>query len=123
MSTSHWSHFGNSTLHDSEKICAYISIGILVFFTLEHILLLLCDGVMSYIKYPFHLLDLLVVLISLGFECLAKKEVAMGTGILIIARSWRFMRVVHGVVEIDHSGSEGNAGGKDAKGEGDENVL
>ena len=98
-----YNHFGDHKLHKAEEICAYSSMSILLFFTGEHILLLIADGIIGYISHPFQVLDLVVVLVSLGFEALAKREVAMGTGILIIARSWRFMRVVHGVVEIDHS--------------------
>ena len=102
-------HFGNHEIELAEETCAYISVGILSLFALEHIILIICDGFHNYFRFPFQVLDLFVVLVSLGFETLAKKDVAMGTGVLIIARSWRFMRVVHGVVEIDHS--EGHAGG------------
>jgi len=87
-------HFGNHDLHTAEVYLAYVSIGILGIFFIEQ-LLLIAELKSEYCK-PMFVLDFCVILSSLVLEILV---VGMAvTGLLVLARTWRFARVAHGMV-------------------------
>jgi hypothetical protein len=88
-------HFGNHSLHDAEKILTYISIGILVFFFIEQIFLIV-ELRSEYCK-PMFLLDFFVIVSSLAIEIIVS-NFSVG-GLLVLARTWRFGRIAHGVFE------------------------
>jgi len=96
-------HFGNPTLHDTEIILTYISMGILSLFLLEQFTLIwyLKD---QYFKNPLFLLDIFVISVSLTLE-IVHMSAGLG-GMLVMARTWRFARVAHGMVEGSHQVDE-----------------
>lgn len=87
-------HFGDHTLHDAEKTLAYISMGILAIFLVEQLLLMM-ELKAEYCK-PMFLLDFAVITSSLALE-IVLVDMHM-VGLLVLARTWRFARVGHGVV-------------------------
>ena len=89
-------HYGNTKLEKLEHQLEYVSIAILSFFALEIILAVIAEGKVFF-SNPLHCLDVVVVTVSLYFE-LDGHDVS--SGILVLVRSWRFLRIVHGVVEI-----------------------
>jgi len=98
-------HFGNHDLHSAEVYLAWISVGILGFFLVEQVAMIL-ELQSEYCK-PMFLLDLFVIVSSLLLEILVM-NMAVG-GLLVLARMWRFARVGHGVFasreqieEIEH---------------------
>lgn len=93
-------HFGNHTLHDVEKVLAYISIGILVIFFIEQLLDIAAMR-WNYFSNKMHVLDFVVILVSLALEILVT-HLPLG-GLLIVVRVWRFTRTAHGTVELKHS--------------------
>mmetsp|Transcript_104894 Transcript_104894/g.197668 ORF Transcript_104894/g.197668 Transcript_104894/m.197668 type:complete len:312 (+) Transcript_104894:38-973(+) len=93
-------HFGNHSLHDVEKVLAYISIGILVIFFIEQLLDIAGMGV-DFFKNRMHVMDLVVIIISLALEVLVTTLPL--SGLLIVVRVWRFSRTAHGTQELKHS--------------------
>ena len=54
---------------------------------------------MEFFQKPMEIMDFFVVALSLYFE-LAKDTFA--AGVLLLSRTWRFVRVIHGMVELEH---------------------
>nr|AQA27241.1 LPHV1 [Lingulodinium polyedra]AQA27242.1 LPHV1 [Lingulodinium polyedra] len=95
----HHPHFGNHSLHDAEKILAYISIGILVIFIIEQLLLIAAMRG-AYFREKLMVLDGFVITLSLLLEILVT-NLPLG-GLLVVARIWRFARAGHGTMEGSH---------------------
>mmetsp|Transcript_130778 Transcript_130778/g.406675 ORF Transcript_130778/g.406675 Transcript_130778/m.406675 type:complete len:290 (-) Transcript_130778:183-1052(-) len=82
-------HFGNHTLHDVEKICAYVSMAILSIFLVEQVLRIVATRG-SYLRSPLHILDIFVIGTSLALEILVT-HLPLG-GLVVLGRIWRFAR-------------------------------
>jgi len=92
------SHFGNHDIHLAEVNLTYISVGILTVFFIEQLLLII-ELKSEYCK-PMFILDLFVISSSLALELfvILSGKVGSGSGLLVMARTWRFARVGHGVM-------------------------
>jgi len=93
----------NEWLHHVHVAFFSITVAILSLFLIEHILLMICLGVKVFFQHVFYVVDLLVVSISFVLEIvffsLQDELLSTVTGILVLVRVWRFIRVGHGVVE------------------------
>jgi len=110
---SHMGHYGDHMLHELVEITEYASMSILAIFFLENMMLVLANGT-EFFMNPWHALDLIVVVVSLGFELegmFGNNEAGGAVGLLVIARSWRFIRIGHGIHEMDASEEEAGIGG------------
>jgi len=91
--------FGNHDLHTAEITLAKISAAILVVFLIEQMILMTELG-FEYFK-PMFVLDFFVICSSLAVEMLLITNawgVGASSGLLVIARVWRFARVGHGML-------------------------
>ena len=86
-----------------QQVIIMISVVILSIFLLDNLGLLWANG-MDFLRNPFCVLDLFVVIVSIYFE------MSHGgndwVGILVMARSWRFIRIGHGLYELNHGEHE-----------------
>ncbi len=90
-------HYGDHALHEAEQVLTWVSISILIVFLIENVLVLLSEG-SGYLDTPMHALDFIVVALSLYFELGSRTFAAT---ILLISRTWRFIRMVHGTHVLD----------------------
>eukprot|EP00039_Didymoeca_costata_P021203 m.343758 g.343758 ORF g.343758 m.343758 type:complete len:208 (-) comp23256_c0_seq1:134-757(-) len=88
-------HFVDEDLEMAEKAMFYTSLAILSYFILEGLLLIVVYQV-QYFKRKMDMFDLVVVCISLALEVLYGGN---GSGLIILARLWRFLRIEHGMKE------------------------
>lgn len=88
--------FGKDSLKDAEEGLAKVSIAILCVFLFEHVLLLTAMG-RNYFKHFFYLFDVVIISTSLALEIVFQNQPE--AGLLIVARVWRFVRIVHGFAE------------------------
>mmetsp|Transcript_19419 Transcript_19419/g.23226 ORF Transcript_19419/g.23226 Transcript_19419/m.23226 type:complete len:367 (+) Transcript_19419:223-1323(+) len=90
-------------LVDVEIKLATVSAIILGLFALENLLLIPAIG-MDYIRHPLHLIDGIVVGLSLWIEIQAiQHHFAHVEGSwVILVRLWRFVRIGHGAYELSH---------------------
>ena len=95
-------HYGTSLLHETEENLKWLSIGILGIFIFENLCVLISEGA-EYFSTPMHAVDLIVVIVSLYFELAANTFAAT---ILLLSRTWRFIRMVHGIIEITEEEEE-----------------
>mmetsp|Transcript_2238 Transcript_2238/g.5103 ORF Transcript_2238/g.5103 Transcript_2238/m.5103 type:complete len:307 (+) Transcript_2238:247-1167(+) len=93
------SHPGNQSLEEAAHILEYFSVAILCIFALDNILLLVANG-KNYFKNPLYVFDAVVVFLAIIFETALSDAVAVG--IIVVIRSWRFVRIGHGVYETTH---------------------
>jgi hypothetical protein len=96
-------------LHDTEIILTYVSVVILAVFFVEQLLLIYELG-KDWCKAMF-VLDMFVIMSSMAIEILiltisGKLPVSATAGLLVLARTWRFARVGHGVFEATEHVSE-----------------
>lgn len=107
----HMGHYGHHSLHEWCHLTEYLSVAILGVFLLENLGLIVANGC-QFFKNPWHVLDIVVVVVSLAFEL---REMIPGAddegdgeavGLLVLARSWRFIRIGHGVHEMDETEEE-----------------
>lgn len=67
-------------------------------------------GFRRWVRTPLHLMDLIIVAISLVLEVVAitisETAVEVG-GLLVVFRLWRVVRVMHAVGEVEHKKHEG----------------
>jgi hypothetical protein len=94
--------YGDHGLHNAEIGCMWASVGILCIFLLELLLLMYGMGKEFFTK-PMECADLVIVVISLYFE-LAKDSFA--AAVLLLSRTWRFVRFMHGIFELDDDDSD-----------------
>jgi hypothetical protein len=95
-------HYGDDRYEEIEEILVIISITILSVFGLEIMLSLIGEG-WSYLYNPLHCMDVVVISLGLYFEIVKEGLI---TELLIIARLWRFTRLIHGAYEVSASGGE-----------------
>jgi hypothetical protein len=95
-------HYGQHWMHEMAHQMELLSIIILVIFLAENLLLIIANG-LRFFTNCWHTLDIVVVVISLVFELQAVfgegEEAAVG--LMVVARSWRFIRLGHGITEIN----------------------
>jgi hypothetical protein len=102
-SLDHLGHYGAHSLHEWAELMEYLSLTILLVFLLENVLLLIANGY-KFLRNPWHTLDLVVVVVSIGFELDAIMVTGDNAvvGLVVLARLWRFIRIGHGLHEILH---------------------
>jgi len=93
-----------------------MSVAILCVFLAENVGLLYGEG-LEFFHKPMEIMDFVVVCLSLYFELMKDTFAA---GVLLLSRTWRFVRVIHGMIELKHEkqeegGREGEERGKVAK--------
>lgn len=89
-------HYGDHTIHTYEHNLEIASIAILSIFALELLMSIIGEGEVFF-HNPLHILDVIVVSISMYFEIGGNTTAAE---VIVLVRCWRFLRIVHGVVEI-----------------------
>lgn len=76
---------------------------ILSLFMVELILLISALTPCVFFKQVFYVLDLFIVTVSIGLEVTFHKigddQAAAYSGLLVMARCWRFVRIGHGLIE------------------------
>lgn len=105
--------YGNDYLLQIEENLMYTSVAILSFFGLELALCLIGEG-LHYISNPLHCLDIIVVSLSLFFELHSD---SFASTILILIRVWRFLRLVHGTMEMVYDSDSGSDSGDEGENE------
>ena len=106
---------GDEHLEHVEHGLMMTSIAILICFLIEQILLMIGMG-LEFFQKPMEVLDLFVVGISLYFELEAANFAAI---LLIISRTWRFIRIFHGMFTLDEDEEHDK---EDKEGNGDEHA-
>ena len=71
-------------------------------FAADILLCIIAEG-LHFFKNPLHSLDIVVISLSMYFEIEADNFSAT---IVILVRIWRFLRLVHGTVEIIHEDND-----------------
>ncbi|CAK0894070.1 unnamed protein product [Prorocentrum cordatum] len=95
--------YGDHYFHDAEIVCILLSMTILAVFLAEHLLhmFVLQRQYFSNWHHPF---DLFVVIVALSLEIFALTgNLHVSLGIMVSARLWRFVRIVHGSAELVHA--------------------
>jgi len=102
---------GNHAYHEAEQMVANVSVAILCIFLLHHLFLLVSNGI-KFLKNSIFVLDFVVVVASIVFELAYTEAGTLSLGVVILFRTWRFVRIGHGVHELDkhhHEGSDKGA--------------
>ena len=90
-----------SRLETAETCLHWISIGILSFFALELLTLIVVFNIYFFL-HIFYMLDLVVVGATLGLEIGLRSAVSYEvTGVIIFLRLWRLVRAGHGVLTLE----------------------
>lgn len=110
--------YGDDALLETEEYLKWSSVSILAFFGLEIVLCIIGEG-LHYLKNPMHSLDVVVIALSLYFEC---QNDAYTSVLLLSARLWRFFRLLHGTIEVFEVEEEfsGNKNGPEKMEDSDE---
>ena len=89
--------------HVAHDILYYISVTILSAFALE-LCVLLCVLGLHFARQPLYMLDAAVVATALYLEVCLRRQGHGGelAGLLVFARSWRFVRIGHGLSTSVH---------------------
>lgn len=93
--------YGNETLEDVEEALVLLSIFILSLFLLEHVLHVFASPWKHCSDWK-NILDTFVVALSLVLEIgdLTKSSISASAGAIVLARLWRYARIVHGVADV-----------------------
>mmetsp|Transcript_17521 Transcript_17521/g.24518 ORF Transcript_17521/g.24518 Transcript_17521/m.24518 type:complete len:271 (-) Transcript_17521:230-1042(-) len=94
------SHPGNESLDEAFRGVEFASLAILFVFAIDNFLLMLANG-WAFFKNPLYVLDTVVVLAAIVFETVLRSTFA--GGLVILARTWRFVRIGHGVFETSET--------------------
>ena len=108
----HGHEYGDHSLEHTEHNVVMVSVAILSVFLAHSLLLILANG-RAFLSHPLAVLDLVVVLVSLVFE-LADRD-GMVVGMIIFVRAFNFVRIGHGIFELEHNGEEGGGEEQDLK--------
>uniref|UniRef100_A0A7S3YUZ7 Hydrogen voltage-gated channel 1 n=1 Tax=Lotharella globosa TaxID=91324 RepID=A0A7S3YUZ7_9EUKA len=95
------SHPGNTRLEDAAKGIEYASLAILILFAIDNMLLLVANG-WGFFKCPLYVFDTLVIFAAIILEVTLANGKGSPAGILVVVRTWRFIRIGHGVFETSH---------------------
>ncbi|CAG2109349.1 unnamed protein product [Medioppia subpectinata] len=89
----------HKTAHSISEVLQYISIAILVIFTIEIVLKVFAFRC-EFFKNPFELFDAIIVITSLGLDIIFSQNADMKRyiSLMIVLRLWRVIRVVHGII-------------------------
>mmetsp|Transcript_36332 Transcript_36332/g.100118 ORF Transcript_36332/g.100118 Transcript_36332/m.100118 type:complete len:293 (-) Transcript_36332:82-960(-) len=88
--------------HELAHACHLASVAILVIFMVE-IIAKLAVNPSEFCSNPYEILDLVVVTIALVLDTAGKSFAEMAAEVIIVCRFWRFVRILHGFLEIyDH---------------------
>jgi len=88
---------GNISLEESKELLFLFSITILSIFLLEFVLKITAVGLKQFLMNHILVFDMMVVIASIVLEMTL--ENSPEGGLLILARSWRFIRIGHGLYE------------------------
>mmetsp|Transcript_29000 Transcript_29000/g.52464 ORF Transcript_29000/g.52464 Transcript_29000/m.52464 type:complete len:368 (+) Transcript_29000:117-1220(+) len=92
------------TVHTVEHVLFAITISILSIMMLELLTLMAAISPCVFFLHFFYTLDFFIVAVSLGLEASFKaiddEQLATYVGAIVLFRSWRFVRIAHGLVEI-----------------------
>lgn len=93
-------HAGSHTLHQAELMLVYLSSFVLSIFVIEGLTLIWGMGFFRWFKanHKLYVADFVLVVTSLVLELVLLQHKSLA-GLLIIGRSWRVLRIVHGVKE------------------------
>lgn len=91
---------GLHPLEEWKEMLAYVSVGILSFFLVEFALHFIALGPKRFFHKPLLVFDVFVVVASMVIELTL--ENSPEGGLIILARSWRFVRIGHGLYESVH---------------------
>ena len=94
---------GNHDLHTTELVIIYVSVVILTIFLMDNLGLLFANGI-DFLRNPFCVMDLFVVVVSIYFELSHGSD--SWVGFLVLGRTWRFVRIGHGIYELNHEQHE-----------------
>ena len=89
----------SSSIMLASDVLWYMSNFILTVFVLEIILTALGVGLFTYVCTPTYLIDSVVVFASLAIE-LTEGSQRHDTGLLVLARAWRFVTLIHGMNQL-----------------------
>jgi len=96
----------NHAVHMAEEVLFFFTISILATFMIELLVLMAALTPRIFFKQAFYVLDLFVVAgslaLELSFHIVSEDTLASLSGILVLARIWRFLRIGHGLVEATH---------------------
>lgn len=103
------------SVEDAIKAMNIISLVILLIFLIEVLVQIACIGCKRFSRHPFLIIDLLVILASIGIEVYAQVEENIGEGnatetdaqavsvsLLLVSRSWRLVRISHSTLSEAH---------------------
>eukprot|EP00008_Paramoeba_atlantica_P003684 CAMPEP_0201487588 /NCGR_PEP_ID=MMETSP0151_2-20130828/13885_1 /ASSEMBLY_ACC=CAM_ASM_000257 /TAXON_ID=200890 /ORGANISM="Paramoeba atlantica, Strain 621/1 / CCAP 1560/9" /LENGTH=354 /DNA_ID=CAMNT_0047872667 /DNA_START=84 /DNA_END=1148 /DNA_ORIENTATION=+ len=88
--------WGNDSLKNAERALAKVSITILSLFLFEHCILIIALR-LDYFRSPILVFDFCIISVSLALEIVFQDQPE--AGLLIVARAWRFIRIIHGFHE------------------------
>lgn len=92
-------------VHAMHQVCFVVSATVLCLFEAELLATLTALGIL-FLKNPLYMLDIVVVTASLVLDFHLHLGTASsgesGATVLIVARCWRFVRVIHGVMSSSH---------------------
>eukprot|EP00941_MAST-03F_sp_MAST-3F-sp1_P000415 g415.t1 len=97
-----------SGIHVLHTVLASISIGILMTFLIELLLLLVALGVERFVEHILYVVDLVIVAVSLAIEiCIISGTIQTSVAeLIILVRLWRLVRIGHGLVTTGTDFSE-----------------
>lgn len=88
-------------VHTAHEVLFFMTVAILSVFFVELVVLLAVLGLKLFFHNRLYVLDLVIVVSSLTLEitfyCLEEEDLATLTGLLILGRVWRFVRIGHGL--------------------------
>ena len=91
-------------VHTLENVLFAITVSILSIMMLELLFLMAAISPCTFFRHFWYVLDFFIVAISLGLEASFKAvdddQLATYVGALVIFRSWRFVRISHGLIEM-----------------------
>lgn len=91
-------------VHTLEDVLFGFTIAILSFMMLEILVLMAAITPCVYFRHFWYVLDFVIVSVSLAleaaFKALDDSNLATFTGLLVVFRCWRFVRISHGLVEV-----------------------
>jgi hypothetical protein len=88
----------SAELHTAEVAIGWISRSIVMLFMIELLSLLACGGPALFWNHKAYILDFVIVLVTLILDGIAATtDVHTIAELIIIARCWRFARIVHGI--------------------------
>jgi len=100
----------HAEVHVAHDVLLWLSVAILSLFGLE-LFLLFCIERLIFLRNPLYVLDAFVIAAALAIELYifyagSSQELSTVTGLLILSRSWRFVRVGHAIYMVNKKNDE-----------------